>query len=172
MEGSFRAIVAWEFASGKVRFNPDRTYMSLFSFIAPLIEWLDSHRAIAAMIVGVSIATFLVTLAAIPVLLTRIPPDYFSQRRRPDVPCKHYHPVLRMIALAAKNGFGTALVIAGAIMLVTPGQGIITLLIGLALIDLPGKRALEGWIVCRPGVLGAINRLRARYGHPPLERPN
>jgi hypothetical protein len=55
--------------------------MSLLSFIAPLIEWLDSHRAIAAMIVGLSIATFLATLAAIPVLLTRIPPDYFSRRR-------------------------------------------------------------------------------------------
>ena len=146
--------------------------MSLFSFIAPLIEWLDSHRAIAAMIVGLSIATFLVTLAAIPVLLTRMPPDYFSQRRGPEMPWKHYHPVVRMIALTAKNGLGVILILAGAIMLFTPGQGIITLLIGLALIDLPGKRALERWIVCRPRMLTAINRLRARYGHPPLEEPD
>jgi hypothetical protein len=146
--------------------------MSLFSFIMPLVEWLDSHRAIAAMIVGLSIATFLATLAAIPVLLTRIPPDYFSQRRRPEMPWKHYHPVLRMIALSAKNGLGILLVITGAIMLFTPGQGIITMLIGLALIDMPGKRALERWIVCRPRVLAAINRLRARHGHPPLEGPN
>jgi len=146
--------------------------MSLFAFIASLIEWLDSHRAIAAMIVGLSIATFLATLVAIPVLLTRIPPDYFSQRRRPEMPWKHYHPILRMIALTAKNGLGVILVLAGAIMLFTPGQGIITLLIGLALIDLPGKRALERWIVCRPRVLSAINRLRARYDHPPLEDPN
>jgi putative transmembrane protein PGPGW len=145
--------------------------VTLFSFIAPLVRWLDSHRAIAAVIVGVSIATFLVTLAAIPVLLTRIPPDYFS-KRRPDTPWKHYHPVLRMLALAAKNVLGVILLIAGAIMLLTPGQGIITMLIGLALIDVPGKRALERWIVGRPRVLAAINRLRARYGHPPLEGPN
>jgi hypothetical protein len=105
------------------------------------------------------------------VLLTRIPPDYFS-RRRPEIPSKHYYPLVRMIALAAKNGLGVILVLAGAIMLFTPGQGIITLLVGLALIDLPGKRALERWIVCRPRVLAAINRLRARYRHPPLEEPN
>jgi len=146
--------------------------MPLFSFIAPLVEWLGSHRAIAAIIVGLSIATFLATLAAIPVLLTRIPPDYFSQHRRPETPWKHYHPVLRMIALAAKNALGALLLIAGLIMLFTPGQGIITLLIGLALIDVPGKRALERWIVGRPQVLAAINRLRARHGHPPLEEPN
>jgi hypothetical protein len=145
--------------------------MSLLSLIAPLVHWLDSHRAIAVVIVGISIATFLATLAAIPVLLTRIPPDYFSQRRRPDVPWKHYHPVLRMIALTAKNALGIILILAGAIMLFTPGQGIITLLIGLALVDLPGKRSLERWIVCRPRVLAAINRLRTRYGHPPLEDP-
>jgi UPF0716 family protein affecting phage T7 exclusion len=77
-----------------------------------------------------------------------------------------------MLALAAKNVLGVILLIAGAIMLLTPGQGIITMLIGLALIDVPGKRALETWIVGRPRVLAAINRLRARYGHPPLEEPN
>jgi hypothetical protein len=57
-------------------------------------------------------------------------------------------------------------------MLFTPGQGIVTILIGLVLVDLPGKRALERWMVGRPRVLAAINRLRAKYGHPPLEDPN
>src|SRR5262245_16956014 len=146
--------------------------MSLFSFIAPLVKWLDSHRAIAATILVVSVATFLVTLAAIPVLLTRIPPDYFSQRRRPEALWKKYHPVLRILALTAKNGLGILLVIAGAIMLLAPGQGIITMLIGLALIDMPGKRALERWIVGRPRVLAAINKLRTKYGRPPLEEPD
>jgi len=146
--------------------------VTLFSFISPLVEWLDSHRAIAAAIVGLSIATFLVTLAAIPVLLLRIPADYFSRRRPPGMPWKHYHPILRMLALAAKNALGLVLLIAGAIMLFAPGQGIVTMLIGLALIDVPGKRALERWIVGRPRVLAAINKLRTKYGHAPLEEPS
>jgi len=144
----------------------------LFSYFAAIVQWLDSHRAIAAAIIGLSIATFLATLAAIPVLLTRVPPNYFSRSRQPETPWNHVHPVLRMIALAAKNALGIVLVIAGAIMLFTPGQGVITMLIGLALIDLPGRRALERWIVGRPRVLAAINKLRARYGHAPLEDPH
>jgi hypothetical protein len=36
------------------------------------------------------------------------------------------------------------------------------------LIDLPGKRKAEKWLLRRRGVLNAINRLRARYGRPAL----
>ena len=146
--------------------------MALLSYLAPIAQWLDAHRAAVAWIVAISVVTFLATLALIPILLTRIPPDYFSESRAAPMPWKRYHPVLRMVALMAKNGLGVVLILAGLVMLFTPGQGIITLLIGLALVDLPGKRALERWIVSRPRVLSAINRLRARYGHPPLERPH
>jgi len=146
--------------------------MSLFSYLSSVIQWLDAHRAVVGVIVAISLVTFLATLVLIPILLTRIPPNYFSESRRAPTSWKHYHPVQRMVALTAKNAVGVVLVLAGVVMLFTPGQGIITLLIGLALIDLPGKRALERWIVGQPRVLSAINRLRARYGHPPLERPH
>jgi hypothetical protein len=145
--------------------------MVLLSYLAPIAQWLDAHRAAVALIVAISAITFLATLVLIPILLMRIPPDYFSESRAAPTPWKHYHPVLRMTALAAKNAIGGVLVLAGLVMLFTPGQGIITLLIGLALVDLPGKRALERWIVSRPRVLSAINRLRARHGQPPLEQP-
>jgi hypothetical protein len=62
-------------------------------------------------------------------------------------------------------------VIAGLIMILTPGPGIIGILAGVALMDLPGKRAMERKIIALPKVLTAINRLRARYGHPPLMAP-
>ncbi len=50
-----------------------------------------------------------------------------------------------------------------------PGQGILTILIGIMLLDLPGTRNLELKLVRRPHVLGAINRIRARFHKPPLE---
>jgi hypothetical protein len=49
-----------------------------------------------------------------------------------------------------------------------PGPGLLVILIGITVMDFPGKRRLERWVVGRPGVLGAINRLRRRYGRPPL----
>jgi hypothetical protein len=49
-----------------------------------------------------------------------------------------------------------------------PGQGILTILLGLIFLDIPGKRPLEARIIRRPAVLSAINKLRARYDKPPL----
>ena len=40
--------------------------------------------------------------------------------------------------------------------------------VGVLLLDLPRKRRLELRIVRRPAIAGAINRLRARFGKPPL----
>ena len=49
-----------------------------------------------------------------------------------------------------------------------PGQGILTILLGLIMLDIPGKQALEAWIIQQPKVLAAVNRLRAKYNRSPL----
>jgi hypothetical protein len=45
---------------------------------------------------------------------------------------------------------------------------LLTLLVGVFLLDFPGKYAFEKWLVGRPGVLRMINWLRRRRGRPPL----
>jgi hypothetical protein len=60
-------------------------------------------------------------------------------------------------------------VVLGLLMLVLPGQGLLTLLAGLLLLDLPGKRRLERRIIGSPRVLGVVNALRKRWKRPPLE---
>jgi len=50
-----------------------------------------------------------------------------------------------------------------------PGQGILTILLGLIMIDIPGKRPLEARIIKRPTILAAVNKLRSRYGKEPLQ---
>jgi len=58
-------------------------------------------------------------------------------------------------------------------MLLLPGQGLLTILIGLLLLDFPGKRALELRLLRRPALRGFLDRMRQRRGVPPfvLERP-
>ena len=60
--------------------------------------------------------------------------------------------------------------VAGIILSVpgVPGQGLLTMLVGLVLLDIPGKRRLELKLVSRPRVVRAINRLRKRFSRPPL----
>jgi hypothetical protein len=121
--------------------------------------------------IGVSTAIFVAGLLLVPVIVVRIPPDYFVTQKRPRLAFANRHPTLRFAFLAVKNLLGAALAIAGAVMILTPGPGIIGILSGIALMDIPGKRAMERKLIALPKVLTAINRLRARYGHPPLLPP-
>jgi hypothetical protein len=81
------------------------------------------------------------------------------------------HPAVRIFGLTVKNLAGVVLVGLGLVMSVpgVPGQGILTIVIGTTLLDLPGKRGIERRLIGRPWVLGKINHLRARFHRPALE---
>ena len=49
-----------------------------------------------------------------------------------------------------------------------PGQGILTVVVGILLMDFPGKKRLERRIIGIPRVLEAINRLRRNRGREPM----
>lgn len=119
-------------------------------------------------ILGMASAVMLVLSAMlIPVLIARLPADFYvenNHRRR----VFEDRPLLRILFLGVKNVLGGLLLIAGIAMLFLPGQGILTVLAALALLDFPGKRALEMRILHRPSVLKTINWLRRRSGREPL----
>jgi len=93
-------------------------------------------------------------------IIIRIPADYFCDTRRAKT---------NLFIRIASNILGALLVLAGAIMLVTPGQGLLTLLIGISLLDFPGKRRLERRLLRQGKVLSTINAWRHRAGRAPLE---
>ena len=78
--------------------------------------------------------------------------------------------MVRWGAVIAKNLLGVFLVLLGILLSLpgVPGQGILTILLGLIMLDIPGKRPLEARIIKRPTVRDAINKLRTRYNKPPL----
>jgi hypothetical protein len=119
--------------------------------------------------VALFVGTFVVSLAAVAVILVKLPVRYFCRHDRVRAfAWAERHPVWRWAAILAKNLLGLVLIVAGAVMLVTPGQGVLTILIGVMLLNFPGKRRLERKLVSRPRVLAAINRLRQRFNKPPL----
>ncbi|MFO7857997.1 MAG: PGPGW domain-containing protein, partial [Ectothiorhodospiraceae bacterium] len=79
------------------------------------------------------------------------------------------HPVAGLVLLIVKNALDAVLVLAGIAMLVLPGQGVLTILAGLTLMNFPGKYRVERWLMSRPAVFNAVNWLRRRAGRPPLE---
>ncbi|MDO8706355.1 MAG: PGPGW domain-containing protein [Sulfuricaulis sp.] len=133
-----------------------------------MIEWIQNHETVLWWLAAASILVFSATLIVVPTLIVRVPADYFVRKRRTEPWVDHHHPVVRAILVITKNVLGFVLVVAGIIMLVLPGQGIFTILIGITLLNFPGKYQLERWIVLRRPVLRSINWLRRRAGRPPL----
>jgi hypothetical protein len=114
-----------------------------------------------------SLVFFVGSLIAIPFILIRLPTDFFDIRvPRPWM--EDHHPVLRVIGHLVKNLVGVIFLFAGFLMLFLPGQGILTMLIGISMLDFPGKRKLEARMIGQPAVLGAINSMRQKFGKPPL----
>ena len=132
--------------------------------------WLQEHETLLWWGGALSILMCVGTLVALPLVVARLPADYF---RRDHHATRHHTPsaARRLLGLFGKNLLGIVLVCTGVAMLVFPGQGLLTMLIGLMLIDFPGKRALEQRLVRLPTVLRALNWMRAKAHRPPLEPP-
>lgn len=133
-----------------------------------MIEWFQGNETAIWWLAASAVITFMATLIVVPILIVRIPPDYFSRKKLHGRPWANLHPIVRAMLVLGKNVLGAIFVVAGLIMLVLPGQGIFTILIGIMLLNFPGKYRLERWIVARRPVLRSINWLRQQAGRAPL----
>lgn len=127
------------------------------------LTWSKIIFGLIAIVVSAIISYGIVILVMI-----KIPADYFSSTYISSLNTQDRHFLSRWSIVILKNIIGILLLIVGVIMLVGPGPGILTILLGLILVDIPGKKPLEAKLIKRPAVLSAINNLRARYQKPPL----
>lgn len=128
-------------------------------------EYVSTETLVALTIL--SIIFFVGSLIAIPFILVRLPADFFDIRvPRPWM--KDHHPVLRLLGHLVKNVVGAIFLFAGFLMLFLPGQGILTMLIGVSMLDFPGKRKLEAKMIGQPTILNVINGMREKFSKPPL----
>jgi hypothetical protein len=124
------------------------------------LEW--QHVALIALGWGLLTAgSFAIVLR---ILLT-LPPEHFEREGVLRAPSR--------LAQIARNVAGVVLIGVGLVLSVpgVPGQGLLTVLTGIVLVDFPGRRSVELALVRRRGVLPALNRLRARFNRPPLRPP-
>lgn len=135
------------------------------------LTWLQTYQPLLWWLGAMSLVTFFGTLIVIPLLIVRIPADYFLRDKHQARDGHRQHPVARWFGFILKNVLGILFVLVGVAMLVLPGQGILTILIGLMMMNFPGKHALEQRLVQQPTVLGALNWIRAKANQPALIVP-
>ena len=129
-----------------------------------MLEWFYNNETLSWWLLAISLFSFLATLIAVPIILVRIPQDYFSFPNRHRIPWRNRNRFWRLPLLLAKNLSGLIFILLGILMLVLPGQGLLTILIGLVLLDFPGKYRVERWVVNQPVVLRSINWVRLKAG--------
>ena len=106
-----------------------------------------------------AIVAFVASLVVITVLLVNLPTTFFL-----DSHSRHLwidrHPVIRWSGLILKNLAGWILVLLGGILILpgVPGQGVLTILFGLVLVDFPGKRKVERRLLAHPRLRMRINQ--------------
>lgn len=133
-----------------------------------LLAGFDARAVLVAAAVWL-VATVL-TVAMVALVVVNLPATHFVDKPGARATPRDAGGWLRLVA---RNLAGLALILLGAALSLpgVPGQGVLTMLIGAMLLDIPGRRKLERWLVGRSGVLAALNRLRARWGKPPLLPP-
>jgi hypothetical protein len=130
---------------------------------------IQEHKEAIWWIAAFSMAIFIGSLVAVPWLVVRIPVDYFATRRRPKTRFAYEHPLLRWTVWTIRNLLGVILILAGIVMLLLPGQGLLTLAVGVFLMDFPGKHRLERRIIQIRPVRKSINWLRRKANVKPLK---
>jgi hypothetical protein len=132
-----------------------------------MLSWIHSNEVFIWQLAVFSGVSFVVTLLLVPFIVVRLPSDYFLHRRRRATALKR-HPGVVIVVKIGQNALGLVFVVAGIAMLVLPGQGILTIMVGLTLANFPGKYRLERWTISLPSVLRSMNWIRAKAHKDPL----
>ena len=103
----------------------------------------------------------ILSILLIPILVARIPQDYFSATYNPII-----HNSIRLSFI--RNLIGSILIVAGILMLFLPGQGLLTILIGIFISNFPGKYKLEYYLITQPTILKSVNWIRRKKNVPEL----
>ncbi len=133
------------------------------------VDWLERHAALSSLVVIGSIVFVIVSLWAVHRFLVTIPPDYFQHDHKRFDRWRDSRPVLRYGVLVGKNLLGGLLVLLGLVMLFTPGQGVLSILLGLVA-DGHSRQARRGTQADPARQRAASGQSPARRrGQPPLE---
>ena len=116
------------------------------------------------------LASFLINLGIVSFILVKLPADHFSKNRKTKF-WAGPRPAIHAAKVIGKNIAGVLLVALGIVLSLpgVPGQGLLTVLLGIMLLDFPGRHRLEQKLLSKPSIVNTINGLRKRFDKPPLQ---
>jgi hypothetical protein len=135
------------------------------------MDWMPSFQTVL-WVAGVWAVTTVASLVIVAAVVATLPITYFCDEAA-AVPTGG-RPAWWIAGRIARNVGGVVLIVVGIVLSIpgVPGQGLLTVLAGVVLVDFPGRHRAARAIARWRGVLPAMNRLRALLGRPPLAPPD
>lgn len=137
-----------------------QSYMEAFSYFL-------QNNQIFLYISGLSTIFFLLSLMGLSWLISIIPHNYFVDKKRVSL-IKMKNPLMWLPIIIIKNSIGLVLILCGILMLILPGQGVLTIITGLIFLDYPGKFRFERSLVRNKLILNSMNWIRRKLDKPDL----
>lgn len=137
------------------------------SLLNNLLEYTNTYKNFIFWISLVSLTIFIISILSIRWLVLLIPENYFKEKKNSILKEKYFFYWIAFKFI--KNSLGYLLIIGGFLMLVLPGQGILTIFVGMILSDYPGKYHIEKKIIQSSIILRTINSIRKKSGKKPLK---
>ena len=140
----------------------------MFDFLSDFFAALTWRKVLIG--TGIFLVSFFANLGIVSLILVKLPADHFSKNRKTKF-WSGKRPALHAAKVIGKNIAGILLVALGVVLSLpgVPGQGLLTVLLGIMLLDFPGRDRLEQKLLSRPSIVNTINSLRGRFGKKPLE---
>ena len=140
----------------------------MFDFFSDFFSSLTWSKVLIG--AAIFVVSFFANLGIVSLILVKLPADHFSKSRKTKF-WAGPRPWLHAAKVIGKNIGGVLLVALGIVLSLpgVPGQGLLTVLLGLMLLDFPGRHRLEQKLLSKPSILNSINKLRARFDKKPLE---
>jgi hypothetical protein len=136
-----------------------------------IISWSSMNSDLLFLLGSLSIFILIISVFMMVLIISFLPEDYFKSENRNLISSvqNSRYPLLKLLVLITKNFFGILLLLSGILMLVLPGQGILTIITGLVFMDYPGKYKFERKLLRQKGVINSINWIRSRLSKPSLK---
>jgi hypothetical protein len=122
-----------------------------------LVPWL----------VGLSAIIFVGSIIVGWMVLVRLPEDYLTRDESPNL-YRSQSKLANLLIDILRNALGIGFLFVGFVMLFTPGQGILSITVGIVLVEFPGKHKLIRRMLANHRILNAINRIRRKSNKRPL----
>ena len=133
--------------------------------LTSLTALAERNTVLVWLLIAASVSSMVAVTLLLPGRVARLPADYFaSSYSRPT----DRTTAFKLVRGIGRNILGVVFVLGGIGMLLLPGQGVLTILVGVFLLDFPGKCALERAVVRREPVKRILDRIREKRGQPPL----